>query len=97
MQAVLANERSIPVETSIHCTSNNKIDTKALGRCALRHEELEGQEVGSKAYEIIPRLFLRRALRTLCNSGTYPSVRHKELNPVPGIGLESLSCRRFVG
>lgn len=73
------------------------MDTKALGRCAFHHGELERQEVGSKAYEIIPRLFLRRALRMLCNSGVYQSVRHKELNPVPGIGLESLLSRRFVG
>lgn len=61
MQVVLANERSIPVEISIHCTSNRKMDTKALGRCAIHHRELERQEVDSKAYEIIPRLFLRRA------------------------------------
>jgi hypothetical protein len=45
MQAVLANERSIPVETSIHCTSRKGMDTKALGRCALHHYELKRKEV----------------------------------------------------
>jgi hypothetical protein len=45
MQAVLANERSISVVTLIHCTSKQKIDTKALGRCALHHRELKRKEV----------------------------------------------------
>ena len=97
MQAVLANERSIPVETLVHCTSNRKMDTEALGRCSLHHRKLERQEVDSEAYEIIPRLFLRRAPETLCNLGVCQSVRHKEFNSVPGIGLVSLPYRRFVG
>jgi hypothetical protein len=97
MQDVLANERSIPVETLIHCTSNKKMDTEALGRCALHHGELKRQEVASTAYEIIPRLFLRRPPEMQCDSGAYLSVRHKELNSVPGIGLENFPLGRFVG
>jgi hypothetical protein len=54
----LANGRSIPVETLIHCTSNRKMDAEALGRCALQDRELKRQEVASTAYEIIPRLYL---------------------------------------
>jgi hypothetical protein len=97
MQDVLANERSIPVETLIHCTSNKKMDTEALGRCAPYHRALKRQEVASTAYEIIPRLFLRRAPEMQCDSGVYLSVRHKELNSVPGIGLGNLPFGRFVG
>jgi hypothetical protein len=97
MHAVLANERRIPVETSIHCTSRKKMYTKALGRCALHHRELKRKEVVSIAYKIISRLFLRRVPKTLWNSEVYQSVRHKELNFVPGIGLENLPFGRFVG